>query len=234
MLPIARPSFWLATALCGALSLARISSCPAEEPNRFARWEPAIAKFEEQEREQPPPKQGIVFVGSSSIRLWNLAQAFPNRPVVNRGFGGSQLADSVHFCDRLVLRHEPRMVVLYAGDNDLSVGVKPEQVAQDFADFVKTIRAKLPEATIVYLSIKPSPARWKLADKAREANRLIAEKCAAGDRLKFVDVFTPMLGADGQPRPELFVKDNLHMNAAGYDLWNQLVEPLLEMPADSK
>ena len=222
-----RTELWLALAMCAFW-------CPgggagvADEPDRFARWEAAIAKFEQQDLEQPPPKQGIVFVGSSSIRLWNLSQAFPGQPVLNRGFGGSQLADSVHFCERLVLKHEPRTVVLYAGDNDVSVGVTPEQVAQDFTDFVKIVRAKLPETAIVYISIKPSPARWKLADKAREANRRIAEACAAGERLTFVDVFTPMLGEDGQPRAELFVKDNLHMNAAGYELWNALVGAALE------
>src|SRR5271166_6572501 len=133
--------------------------CQAENPqsSRSARWEKAIAAFEEKDKLSPPPRNAIVFVGSSSIHFWNVDKSFPGLSVINRGFGGSELADSVHFAPRIVLPYEPRVVVLYAGDNDLGSGKTPEQVAADFRDFTRSIHSRLPKTRIVFLSIKPSP-----------------------------------------------------------------------------
>src|SRR5262249_663467 len=152
----------------------------------------------------------------SSIRLWNLPASFPGMDVINRGFGGSQLADAVYFASRIVLKYEPRMVVLYSGDNDLASGKSPEQVAQDFRDFVKVVHGKLPKSQIVVLSIKPSIRRWRLQDKRRLTNRLIEANCQRDQRLLYVDVGTPLLGKDGKPQPELFVQDGLHLSQKGY------------------
>ena len=196
----------------------------------FAKWEKDIAAFEKADEAAPPPKGAVLFVGSSSIRLWDLKKSFPGREVINRGFGGSETADSVHFIDRLVLKHEPRVVVLYAGDNDVANGKSPRQVADDFAAFVEVVRAKLPETRIVYVAIKPSLKRWNLVEKVREANERIADLCEEGERLEYLDVFTPMLGEDGRPRRELFVEDGLHLNAEGYRLWTELLTPLLDTP----
>lgn len=204
--------------------------CPrlrAQAADRSARWEKAIAAFETKDKENPPPHRAVVFVGSSSIRFWDLGKSFPGADVINRGFGGSELADSVHFAPRIVVPYEPRTVVLYAGDNDLAAGKSPEQVAADFREFVKVVHAKLPKTRIVYLSIKPSIARWKIVDKGQKANELIAEQCKADERLTFLDVGTPLLGTDGKPRAELFKSDGLHLNAKGYEIWAGLVKPLL-------
>jgi lysophospholipase L1-like esterase len=170
-----------------------------------------------------------VFVGSSSIRLWDLYKSFEGvEPVpLNRGFGGSQIADATHFADRLVLKHKPRLIVFYAGDNDIAVGKSAKKVAEDFSEFCKVIHDKLPQARILFISIKPSPSRWKLAEEAMAANEAIREQCESDELLEYVDVWAPMLGSDGQPRPKLFVKDMLHMNDAGYELWTQIVKPLL-------
>src|SRR5690606_31638453 len=111
----------------------------ADPPSPFARWEKAISAFEEQDRKSPPPKGAVLFVGSSSIRLWNLEKSFPHHSTINRGFGGSQIADSVHFADRLILKHEPKVIVSYAGDNDISAKKSPERVASDFQSFVKVV-----------------------------------------------------------------------------------------------
>lgn len=197
-------------------------------PPAASQWEKEIAAIEEQDKKAAPPKQGIVFVGSSSIRLWDLRKSFPDLPVVNRGFGGSQLADSVHFLDRLVLPHQPKMVVLYAGDNDLASGKSPEQISADFADFAKSLRKMLPETRIIYIAVKPSPARWKLIDKQRETNRLVRQQCESGEKMVFLDVEKPMLGADGSPKAEIFQKDGLHLNADGYKIWTNLLLPLLQ------
>ena len=130
---------------------------PAPHPS--AKWEANIAKFEKQDETNPPDKHGIVFVGSSSIVRWDLDKSFPNLPAINRGFGGSQLADSLYFVDRIVTKHEPRIVVLYAGDNDLQSGKTPEQIAADFDAFVARVHAKLPETKVIYVAVKPSVAR---------------------------------------------------------------------------
>jgi lysophospholipase L1-like esterase len=197
-------------------------------PDRFARWEKEIRAFEENDRQKPPSHGGIVFVGSSSIRFWKLDKSFPGMDYINRGFGGSQLADSVHFLPRIVLPYEPRTVVLYAGDNDLAAGKTPEQVAADFKEFVQAIHSKLPKTRIVFVCIKPSLARWKLIDKIRNTNELIADFCKSDNRLVYVDVATPMLGPDGKPQRELFLGDGLHLNDTGYGLWAKLLKPHLQ------
>ncbi len=201
---------------------------PAEkERQRIAKWEPQIKKFEEEDAVMPPPQGAVLFVGSSSIKLWKQAESFPSVPTINRGFGGSQLADSVHYAQRVVTKHKPRVVVLYAGDNDLGSGKSPEQVAADFAAFITKIRSDLPQTRIVYIGIKPSLQRWKLIEKVRDANRRIREIAAKHERVVFVDVEKPMLNSEGTPRPELFVKDGLHMTPAGYEVWTSLVAPHL-------
>ncbi|MEX2168583.1 MAG: SGNH/GDSL hydrolase family protein [Pirellulales bacterium] len=199
------------------------------EADRFARWEAAMQEFEQQDVARPPSPGGIVFVGSSSIRLWNLNKWFHDLapPPVNRGFGGSQIADATHFADRLVLEHKPRTVVFYSGDNDIAAGRSPEQVADDFAQFCEVVHRTLPETRVVFISIKPSPSRWKLAKEAQTANDRIRDLCKGNERLVYVDVWAAMLGEDGQPRAELFEKDMLHLNAVGYELWTKLVRPTL-------
>lgn len=200
---------------------------PAADP--YAKWEKEIAGIEKKASEQPPTKGGIVFVGSSSIRLWDLNKSFPDLPVQNSGFGGSHLADSVHFAPRIVLPYEPKIVVLYAGDNDLHSGKTPERIAADFADFEKVIHDKLPETKIIYIAVKPSIARWKNIENVRATNKLIAAQCAKDEqRLTFFDIDPLMLGANGEPDPALFVNDGLHLSPAGYAKWNEKLLPLLK------
>ncbi|PPU77523.1 SGNH/GDSL hydrolase family protein [Xanthomonas cucurbitae] len=192
-------------------------------------WEQDMQRFAASDARQPPPRHGIVFVGSSSIRFWDtLAQDFPGKPVINRGFGGSEVRDSTWYADRIVIAYTPRQVVLYAGDNDLNSGRTPEQVRDDVVAFVQRIRRDLPEARISYLSIKPSPARAALLPSVATANRLIRDALAQFPQTDYVDVHTPMLDADGTPRPQLFREDRLHMTADGYALWRKAVAPVLE------
>jgi lysophospholipase L1-like esterase len=193
----------------------------------FEKWEKDIAAFEKLDKDKPPPQNGVVFVGSSSIRRWDLAKNFDARDYINRGFGGSQLADSVHFIDRVVLKHKPRLVVLYAGDNDLAAGKKPEEVADDFKEFVKAVHKELPKTKVVYIAIKPSIARWKMIDSVRKTNSLIEAQCKSDD-VVFVSVEKAMLGDDGMPKKELFVQDGLHLTEEGYKLWASLLKPHLK------
>jgi lysophospholipase L1-like esterase len=192
-------------------------------------WAKEMAAFEQQDQKSPA-QGGIVFVGSSSIRLWDLAKYFPNVPAINRGFGGSQMIDSVNHADLLVIRHKPRIVIVYAGDNDLAAGKTPQQVSNDFKAFVAKVRSALPSTAIAYIGVKPSIQRWTLVDKVRQTNALIREYCDTDDRLGFIDVDGPMLGWDGKPRKDLFVTDGLHLSPKGYALWTMLVQPFLEEP----
>ncbi len=192
------------------------------------RWESDIAAYEAMDRKSPPVQDGIVFIGSSSVRLWDVRKSFPDLPVVNRGFGGSQLADSVRYADRILIPYRPKTVVLYAGDNDLAAGKSPEQVLADYKAFAAKVHDALPDTRIVYVAVKPSPKRWALIEKIRETNRLIRAAAEQDPRQVFVDVEKPMLTAEGQPRAELYRADELHLNEEGYKLWTELVRPHLE------
>ncbi|MDA7870740.1 SGNH/GDSL hydrolase family protein [bacterium] len=213
------------------LSLTMVHSAVAQsEPqdsHDSSRWLAAIAKFEAADKEKMPPKNAILFVGSSSIRLWNLSKSFPNLITINRGFGGSQLADSVQFIDRIILNYDPQSIVMYAGDNDIKAGKSPQRVFADFAEFVAIVRKKLPAAKIHYVAIKPSISRWQLVTQMRKTNGLIESYCNSDELLFFVDIDKPMLGTDQKPRPELFAKDGLHLNVAGYVLWNKVLKESL-------
>jgi len=214
--------------LAAILSSALLSnSLWAAEP-AASPWEKEIRAFEANDKQQPPPEGAVLFVGSSSIRLWKLDESFPNLKTINRGFGGSHLADSVAFAERIVIPYRPKLVVLYAGDNDLAAGKTPARVLADFKQFVAKVEAALPETRIAFISIKPCPKRWALVDRVRETNASIAEFISRDERLRYIDIFPPMLGADGQPRAELFREDGLHLNAAGYKLWAEVLRPTLE------
>ena len=194
------------------------------------RWDKQIAAFEKADQETIPPQNGIVFVGSSSIRHWDLKKSFPKLPVINRGFGGSEIADSLFFADRIIIKHQPRIIVFYAGDNDLARGKSKAQVVKDYLAFVKKIRASLPKSKIVFIAIKPSISRWALIKTIRQTNREIQQITTTDPLQVFIDVDTPMIGSNGKPKPELFVRDGLHLNATGYQLWNSLLKPVLTSP----
>ena len=192
------------------------------------RWDKQIAAFEKADQETAPPKNGILFVGSSSIRYWKVEASFPGMPVINRGFGGSEISDAIFFADRIIIKHRPKIIVFYAGDNDLARGKSSQQVVADYQTFVKTIQGSLPKTRIIFVAIKPSISRWKLIETIRKTNQQIEQITTTDSRQFFLDVDTPMIGADGKPKPELFIKDGLHLNAAGYKLWNSLLKPLLK------
>jgi lysophospholipase L1-like esterase len=213
-------------AICVALhSLVHAQAPAAAGPER---WEAEIRAMEAADAAAPPAKGGIVFIGSSSIRLWKtLADDFPGLPVVNRGFGGSQMADSTFFAPRILLPLEPRLVVVYSGGNDINAGRTAAEVEAAFRAFVARVHETLPAARIAYISIAGNPARWAQVDRVRDANARIAALARTDPRLAFIDVFPHMLGADGLPRPEIFVADRLHMNAEGYKIWTRVVGPYL-------
>jgi lysophospholipase L1-like esterase len=206
--------------------MAAVSSLSAWTAHAQGRWEQDIAAFEAADRVAPPAKGEVVFVGSSTIRIWDLAASFPDVKAINRGFGGSEMADSTRYVDRIVVPYAPRVVVVYAGDNDI-MGTTTEQIANAFEQYFRAVHAKLPATRIVYIGIKPSPLRWAQVDRMRSANVVIEQFCQRDDRLAFVDVDHAMLGWDEKPRPELYQADGLHLTPAGYHILNTLVRPFL-------
>jgi lysophospholipase L1-like esterase len=201
----------------------------AETGPRINQWEPEIAAFEAADKTNPPPQNAILFIGSSSIRMWpGLQQAFPGHKVFKRGFGGSELSDSVAFAGRIVLPYRPKMILMYAGDNDIANGKTPERILGDFKAFVQKVHAALPQCRIAYIAVKPCPARKQFLPKVKSTNRLIRDYTAADGTLEFIDICAPMLNPDGSLRPELFVQDGLHMNAKGYALWESIIRPELD------
>jgi len=192
-------------------------------------WEQDMRRFASEDAAQPPPRGAVLFVGSSSIRMWDtLATDFGDTAVINRGFGGSEIRDSTWYADRIVIPYAPRMVVLYAGDNDLNSGRTPQQLRADFRDFVERVRRGLPDVRIAYIAIKPSPARAGLMPAAHAANTQIRAEAARWHGVDFIDIYGPMLDGNGQPRADLFLEDRLHLNADGYALWRGIVAPYLQ------
>jgi lysophospholipase L1-like esterase len=193
-----------------------------------ARWEKDVAAFEAADRTNPPPKNALLFVGSSTIVRWTtLEKDFPHQPIINRGFGGNEIADSTHFADRIIVPYRPKMIFLRAGGNDIHNGKSPEQVFEDFKAFVSAVHAKLPDTQIAFISLSPSIARWEEREANKRLNALIAEYVKDKPRLKYIDTYTLPLDAKGQPRPELFVEDRLHFSPEGYKLLVERVRPYI-------
>ena len=232
--------YWLASVLLftavetSVLALPKQAAPPppavTAQPQASGPFAAEIAAFEAVDRERPPLPGGVLFVGSSSIRLWTtLARDFPELPVINRGFGGSQIADSVRYADRIVLPYHAKMIVMYAGTNDIAAGKSPARILQDFQAFVDLVFRSQPGARIVYISINPSVARWRLEPSLLEANRLIRRyirrSASRSRKLSFINSHARLLGADGKPRPEILIADGLHLNAQGYKEWTAIVRP---------
>jgi len=217
-------------ALFGLLAVPGVLSRQLAAQNNQDRWEPAIKKFEEADKLSPPPQNAIVFIGASSIVRWNLQESFPElgAQAINRGFGGSLAADSTRYADRIVIPYKPRMVVFYAGDNDVEANHTPQQIADDFTAFERKVHAALPQTQIVFISIKPSIRRFPWIEQIKGANALVKQYCNTHPNLTFVDIVPQMLGADGKPRKELLVEDGLHMTPAGYKVWNDALRPILQ------
>ena len=188
-------------------------------------WEPSIRAFEALDQQSPPPEKPVLFVGSSSIRLWNLKKYFPGLPAINRGFGGSELSDSLHYFDRIVLPYRPRLVLLYAGDNDIALGTSADTVIANYQAFAAKVRSQLPRTHFAFLSIKPSVARHALWPEITRANNAIHRHTESDSSLHYLDIATPMLGDNRQPEPGFFMMDGVHLNRTGYQLWTNIAAP---------
>ncbi len=198
-----------------------------EKPVAQSKWEADIQKFEAADKATTPVAGGVVFYGSSSARLWDLPTSFPNLQTVNRGFGGSDMAAAAQFYERVVPQHQPRVVVLYEGDNDLAGGRTACQILADFETLIAKHRSALPQAKLICLTIKYSPSRAKLRLDQEAANALLKARCARDPQLMYVDLASTLLDDQGQPQPKYFKPDMLHLNPDGYAVWNAKLLPVL-------
>lgn len=227
-----RATVILSLAFCASVTFAQtarvdapVAGPSAEYTAALNRWKSSFSAFDDADKAKQPGVDGVLFVGSSTIRFWShLAQDFRQEPIlINRGFGGSTMADCSLFARELVVRYKPRHVLIYAGDNDLAEGRSPLQVMESFALFARTVRAELPGTRISYISVKPSPSREALLPKVRETNNIVAAYLRTLPNSDYIDIYTPMIGPDNRPRAELFLKDRLHMNDEGYRVWQSVI-----------
>jgi lysophospholipase L1-like esterase len=205
----------------------------AKKSSTTGRFDKEIAEFESWDQKNAWPRDAVLFVGSSSIRLWKTAEAFPELPVINRGFGGSTIADANHYFDRVVSKYKPRAIVFYSGDNDIASGDSAQDVCDDFEEFVQLVQKQLPKTPIYFISIKPSIARQKMWPEMKIANSLVSKLASLNGQVHYVDVAAPMLGpepSEGESAPpkDLFLDDGLHLNSNGYKLWTDTLAPHLK------
>lgn len=189
-----------------------------------------IAAFKKQDSLQFPASGQILFIGSSSFTRWtDVREYFPNYPILNRGFGGSQLPDQLRYVNEIVFPYVPKQIIIYCGENDLASAdsVTAEVVLRRFKELFFAIRAKLPKVPIAFVSMKPSPSRQMLQEKMIQGNKAIKTFLKKQKKTAFIDVYKEMITDEGKPMPDLFVEDNLHMNAKGYAIWQKVIEPHL-------
>ena len=196
------------------------------DPNRF---EDIISVFEKKEKKKRSPRKAIVCSGSSGMSRWHdqLYDDLAPLTVIPRGFIGSNFNDQIYFADRIYIPYRPRAIMLYQGENDISLGASPEQVLMKFRELVQDIRSELPKVRFYFISIKPSPGRWKLWPKMEEANLLIEKECAENDFIRFIDVASSMFGKEGKLKLNIFDEDGLHLNSKGYKIWREVVRKVI-------
>ena len=189
-----------------------------------------IAAFKKQDSIQSPPKNAILFVGSSSFTKWTDVQKyFTDKKIINRGFGGSTIPDVIMFEQDVIFKYYPKQIVIYCGENDIASSdtVSGKMVCERFKILFKDIRAKFPQISIIYISMKPSPLRWQMKNRLIDENERIRIFLKKQPHSKFINVWNSMLGKNGKPRKDIFGEDKLHMNAKGYAIWQKLIRPYL-------
>ncbi|WP_020529725.1 GDSL-type esterase/lipase family protein [Flexithrix dorotheae] len=200
----------------------------SQEQNASNKWEKAIQNFEEKDAQKMPEPGKILFIGSSSITIWkDIEEYFPGKKILNRGFGGSQTSDILTFKERLILPYKPSQVVIYVGENDIAANKSPKEAAKDGKTLIKWILKHFPESSVAYISLKPSLKRWELKDKMQETNTKMSKYASKKSQVDFINIWDVMLGENGEPLPNIFLKDGLHMNENGYALWKKEIEDYL-------
>ncbi len=216
----------LATNSLKAINTADDSLVLDPDPRRFSDQ---IAAFQTADAANPPPRGAIVCTGSSSMRMWHprMEADLAGLTLLPRGFGGSHYTDVIHYAETLILKYEPRALLIYEGDNDACFGKSPQRIFHDFIFLANLCRERMPELRFYVIGAKPSVSRWDFAAKMQSANTMIEDYCHANVGFTYINVWPVLLNAEGRPRAELFIEDMLHLNQAGYDLWASAVVPIV-------
>lgn len=212
--------------LLGTMCTGLLAQVDTTEPDP-TRFELEIGTFASWDAKNSSPENAVLFVGSSSIRFWETAEAFPDYPVINRGFGGSHISDVLYYYDRLIGRFDPSMIILYCGENDIASGLDSGKVFDDYTELLSRIGQSFPDAEIVYISIKPSGSRQEYTERFEAFNQRVKTFNETTDRLHYIDLASPLTFDDGRPDNSLFMDDRLHLNADGYRLWNEKMREFL-------
>ncbi|MBN1465502.1 hypothetical protein JXA02_07060 [candidate division KSB1 bacterium] len=215
--------------ICMLIALAfaiEIHSQADPDPSRFNE---EIKTFRAWDSKNAIPAQHVLFVGSSSIRMWRTADMFPDLPIVNRGFGGAHFSDMLFFKDDILLRYgAPLCIVLYCGDNDVASGVDARQVIENFQAWWTLVQDNFPSTSLIYLPIKPCPSRWNKWPEAKKVNDAIRAMAERDAGLYYADTATPVLETGEPPAQDLFMEDLLHLSDKGYAIWTAVLRPLLD------
>ncbi len=208
---------------------------PRGDTTQIDRFEGEIKAYEAADQAQMPAKGGVLFVGSSSIRLWTtVAQDFAPLPVINRGIGGSTTPEIIHYAKRIVYKYEPSVIVYYCGENDMASDTPPQVAFQNFKKFIGETEKNLANASIIFISAKPSASRWHLWKSYQQFNTMVEQFAQSRPNMRYVDVTKELLGPNGEPDPSLFVEDKLHLNASGYAKWTAVLKPVVTEVYNSK
>lgn len=206
------------------ISTLLVSGLDAQIYDRQQLWDKEINAFAEIDRRQTPPPNAILFVGGTSIRGWTkLRENFPRMKVINRGFGGARMDDVNFYFDKIVAPYNPKIIVLYAGEDDINEGIAPEKIVENFRIFASMVKEKLPKTELLFVSLKPNPARRHLNDKIIQTNSLMKAEIEKGAHAKFVDIFTPMHDDNGEMIMENFSEDRQNLNEKGYAVWRRIL-----------
>lgn len=224
-------SFALVVAGCEREQVTTENTTPSSAVQSDNQFEDEIRAFEAADLQKPPSENAILFVGSSSIRLWtSLAEDMAPIPVIRRGFGGASLGDCIHYVDRVVTNYEPEAIFVFCGTNDIA-GETPksaEEVVALYMAFVGRVWDTLPDTPIYFISISPTKSRWQHVSIVRKANQLVEQYTKTSDHLHYIDTASALLNASGEPRDELFREDQLHLTEEGYAVWTAIIRPIVE------
>jgi lysophospholipase L1-like esterase len=208
---------------------------PRGDTTQIDRFENEVKEYEAADKLQMPAKGGVLFVGSSSIRLWTtVVQDFAPLPVISRGIGGSTTPEVIHYADRIVYKYEPSVIVYYCGENDMAQEAPAQVAFQNFKKFIGETEKRLPNTGIVVISAKPSASRWHLWKNFQQFNTMVEQFAKSRPNMRYVDVTKELLGSNGEPDPSLFVEDKLHLNASGYAKWTAVLKPVVMEVYNSK
>lgn len=189
-----------------------------------------VSAFKKQDSIAFPPSNAILFIGSSSFTRWkDVSVYFPNYTIVNRAFGGSTLLDVIHYEKEVIFPYKPKQIVIYCGENDIASSdtISGKTVFGRFKTLYGDIRKVFPKVSIVYVSMKPCPSRWKMKERLINGNELIRDFIKTQKNTVFVSVWEKMLDSNSEPMSTIFIEDRLHMNAQGYSIWQKIIEPVL-------